>query len=285
MPGPILDAQKVTTTLSTLRQRIGERFPDSGLYHICEQLEAIAEQTSRRAELIAKPILWVRVLTWLAVIVISILGMILPFVLKLGFNQEELTFKDFVELGDPVLNEIVLIAAALFFLLTLEKRIKRNRALKAVHELRSIAHVIDMHQLTKDPERVLNDGYERTNISPDERLTRFQLRRYLDYCTEMLSLTGKLAALYVQDFDDEVALASVNEVESLTTGLSRKIWQKIMILIPSPRAGDAVSNPAGRSPEAFLDSNKPAAAAGNTKTTGAASTAGDDSGDTKTPDS
>ena len=46
----------------------------------------------------------------------------------------------------------------------------------------------------------------------------------------MLSLTGKVAALYVQHFDDPVALAAVNEVESLTTGLSRKIWQKLMIL-------------------------------------------------------
>ena len=29
-----------------------------------------------------------------------------------------------------------------------------GRALKAIHELRSIAHIIDMHQLTKDPERI-----------------------------------------------------------------------------------------------------------------------------------
>jgi len=37
-------------------------------------------------------------------------------------------------------------------------------------------------------------------------------------------------ALYVQKFDDGVALSAVNEIEDLTTGLSRKIWQKIMIL-------------------------------------------------------
>ena len=54
--------------------------------------------------------------------------------------------------------------------------------------------------------------------------------KYLDYCSEMLSLIGKLAALYVQKFDDPVALAAVNEVEDLTTSLSRKIWQKIMII-------------------------------------------------------
>jgi hypothetical protein len=46
----------------------------------------------------------------------------------------------------------------------------------------------------------------------------------------MLSLVSKLAALYVQRFDDYVVLQAVNEVESLTNGLSRKIWQKITIL-------------------------------------------------------
>ena len=61
-------------------------------------------------------------------------------------------------------------------------------------------------------------------------MTRFELRRYFDYCSEMLSLTGKIAAVYVQEFNDMVVLASVNEVETLCTGLSRKIWQKLSIL-------------------------------------------------------
>jgi hypothetical protein len=33
----------------------------------------------------------------------------------------------------------------------------------------------------------------------------------------------------VQKFDDPVTISAVNEVENLTNGLSRKIWQKIMI--------------------------------------------------------
>jgi len=37
-------------------------------------------------------------------------------------------------------------------------------------------------------------------------------------------------ALYVQDSPDPVVLDAVNDVETLTTGLSSKIWQKIMIL-------------------------------------------------------
>ena len=56
------------------------------------------------------------------------------------------------------------------------------------------------------------------------------LARYLDFCSEMLSLTGKVAALYVQNFEDSVALQAVNEIEDLTTGLSRKIWQKLTIV-------------------------------------------------------
>jgi len=91
-----------------------------------------------------------------------------------------------------------------------------------------MAHVIDMHQLTKGPERFFS-GDNRTASFPIQTMNNFELTRYLNYCTEMLSLVGKVAALYTQDFDDTVVLTAVNELENLTTGLSRKIWQKIMI--------------------------------------------------------
>jgi hypothetical protein len=134
-----------------------------------------------------------------------------------------------VQVSEAGLNVFLLLSAAILFLVTAETRIKRRRALKAIHELRALAHVIDMHQLTKDPERLMSRR-AATPSSPKQDLTQFELGRYLDYCSEMLSLIGKLAALYVQKFDDPVALAAVNEVEDLTTGLSRKIWQKIMII-------------------------------------------------------
>jgi hypothetical protein len=137
---------------------------------------------------------------------------------------------DFIQTLEAGINDIVLVGAAIFFLFTIEKRIKRRRALQAIHELRSIAHIIDMHQLTKDPERVLKQNFLAGVHSPKLSMTPFQLQRYLDYCTEMLSLVGKVAVLYVQNFDDAVALAAASDVESQATGLSRKIWQKIMII-------------------------------------------------------
>ena len=124
---------------------------------------------------------------------------------------------------------ILLVGAGTWFLLNLEARIKRERALAALHELRSIAHVIDMHQLTKDPTSFVGQG-QRTASSPERDLTPFQLMRYLDYCAEMLSLTGKLAALYMQKLRDPVVIATVNEIEHLTSGFSQKVWQKIMII-------------------------------------------------------
>ena len=46
----------------------------------------------------------------------------------------------------------------------------------------------------------------------------------------MLSLTGKVAALYAQELDDPVVVEAVNDIEMLATNLSRKVWQKIAIL-------------------------------------------------------
>jgi hypothetical protein len=61
-------------------------------------------------------------------------------------------------------------------------------------------------------------------------MTPFQLNRYLDYCSDALALISKIAALYVQNFQDPVLLDAVDDVEDLTAGFSRKIWQKITIL-------------------------------------------------------
>ena len=69
-----------------------------------------------------------------------------------------------------------------------------------------------------------------TASSPTSGLTRFQLSRYLDYCSELLALISKLAALHVQYLNDPVVLNAVNDIETLAGDLSSKIWQKIMIL-------------------------------------------------------
>jgi len=227
VPDLSLEADSVARTVALLRRRIDERFPDSGLGRVCRELDRITGQTRERAAWIATPILALRVGVGalLALIAAGLAGT----VLSLHRPNQPLEIFQFVQLLESGINDVVLVGAGVFFLVTLETRIKRRRALTAIRELRAIAHIIDMHQLTKDPEWIVTPGKEST-LLPDRALTRFELSRYLDYCSEMLSITGKIAALYIQDFDDDVALSAVNEVENLTTGLSRKIWQKLMIV-------------------------------------------------------
>jgi len=105
---------------------------------------------------------------------------------------------------------------------TLRNRIEERFPGSGLGQLCSSLHEIGEHTKTR------LDRVERPNE---------ELGGYLDYCSELLSLTSKLAALYAERFSDSVVLQAVDEVETLTTGLSRKIWQKIMML--DARVGEA----------------------------------------------
>ena len=236
----VLDPDKIVETIQRLEQRIADRFPDAGLRKVCRQLLGIGREARRRSIDINRPIWPLRIST-IVLVLLFISGLIIVFQ-KLPAPEEDVVFTNlkFLEVVEWTLNDVIYIGLAIVFLWTIERRLKRKRALAAIHELRSMAHIIDMHQLTKDPDQVLHPGDE-TESSPERSLTQSQLARYLDYCSELLSLVGKIAALYVQRFDDAVALAAVNEVENLTTGLSRKIWQKVMILDTGDGGGPGVS--------------------------------------------
>lgn len=223
----ILDADRILETVERLQNRISERFPESGLSRVCSEVQDVAEESRRLCEEVTRPRIGLRVLVGLAVVVI--LSGLVESLILLDFSFEDFHLLEFIQVLEAGLNAVVLIGAAVIFLITAESRRKRSRVLEAVRELRALAHVIDMHQLTKDPHRLLRRIVSTTS-SPRQSMTADELSRYLDYCTEMLSILGKLAALYAQSFSDTAVLTAVNELENLTTGLSRKIWQKIMLL-------------------------------------------------------
>ena len=84
-----------------------------------------------------------------------------------------------------------------------------------------------MHQLTKDPTSLV---IEKTINSPTRELSPYQLNRYLDYCSELLALCSKIAAIYGNDNRDELILENIQDIEILTSSLSRKIWNKIILI-------------------------------------------------------
>lgn len=228
-----LDEKRILETLGTLAQRIEERFPGSGLSRVAGELITTAHEAARNVEFLRRPFWPIRIAAISCIALLLFLFGIAVAVIDdrvrtTGETLEGGVF-DILQGTEALINEVVFLGIAVWFVLSLENRWKRRRALRAIHELRSVAHIVDMHQLTKDPEWLLLRRPD-TASSPKRNMTREQLGRYLDYCSELLSVTSKIAALYVQNFNDPVVLETVSEVEALTSDLSVKIWQKITLL-------------------------------------------------------
>jgi hypothetical protein len=220
-----IDADLVVATLKRLQLRIEGRFAGAGLAKVCAELAMIAEDTKGKVATLAKPNMAIR----LAVLLVLLLGTIAAIIGGRAMSLQTHTNELFAIVSslESIVNLIVVVGTGVFLLTSFEARYKRHQAMKALHELRSIIHVIDMHQLTKDPSML---GGGRNSDSPEHDLTAFELVRYLDYCSEMLSLAGKLAALYAQDFNDGDVVEAASDIEQLATNLSQKVWQKITIV-------------------------------------------------------
>jgi len=226
-PYRALESAQIVTTARTLESRIRERFPESGLSRVAAETLLVAQEAMHRIDVLRRPRWGLRIATG-ALIALIVLGLVFAGT-RLRFPLSVVEAGPFVQTLESAINDLVFLGIAIAFLVTVEERLRRRAALRALHELRSLVHIVDMHQLTKDPDQ-FRSALADTASSPRRVLTPFQLTRYLDYCSEMLSILGKVAALYAQRLDDPVVLAAVGEVETLTAGLSNKIWQKILIL-------------------------------------------------------
>ncbi len=227
-----LDADAIVATCARLSTRIDERFPQSGLSKVGQDVLAVAGDTIEGIQHIRRPNWPIRI--GVALALLSMVTVTAMLAASASAPTSRLEWFALLPIIESAINDVIFLGIAVFFLTTFEARLKRRKALRALHQLRSLAHVIDMHQLTKDPEQLLSPTMN-TASSPQRNLSRFELARYLDYCTEMLAIISKISALYVQYLDDPQILGAVNDIQSLTTGLSSNIWQKI-VLIDNVRA-------------------------------------------------
>ncbi|HEY5375915.1 MAG TPA: hypothetical protein VIK01_19685 [Polyangiaceae bacterium] len=222
-----LDPEQIVLTAVTLEQRIEERFPGAGLGKVAHELSQVTREAHALSEWLSAPN---RPLRWGAGLAIALLLAVVVAAASTLRGQSGLhSWADWAQSLEALVNDGVFVGVAIYFLLGLELRQKRARALPALHVLRSLAHIVDMHQLTKDPEQIVAGG-PRTPSSPVRTMSAFELTRYLDYSTELLAIISKVAALYVQELADPVTVAAASAVEELAVNLSRAIWQKIVIL-------------------------------------------------------
>lgn len=231
---PLLDGHELIKTVHRLSERIRSSFPAAHLNEVAAQLQQVVERHAARSDTIRRPH-WGRRIASLALLLagLATFGLLLATVRMK--HDGEWQVDEAMQTLEAGLSMLFFLGAGAAYVASLEQRSKRQRCLEALHELRAIAHIVDLHQLGKHPDgnppaSQASNPSAAVAAATDIPLGRSQLVRYLEYCSEMLALLGKVAALYVQGFPDERAVAAVDDIEDLTSGLSRKIWQKIMVL-------------------------------------------------------
>lgn len=228
MPYRSLDPERITETARQLAERIEDRFPEAGLTRVGRELLKLTGDVKRDVAGIDAPVWWLRIVIG-AIALASSSAFFWLIVSVIPESGERIDKPDLIQAVEAGINTVVLLGAGLFALIAIEERMKRKRAFAGLHAIRSLIHVIDMHQLTKDPITLTAD-FTPTGKSPRRVLTRAEMLRYLDYCSEMIAVTGKLAALYAQALNDVFVVEAVNDIENLGSNLSRKVWQKIALI-------------------------------------------------------
>lgn len=227
-----LQGDKILMTLQRLHRRIEERFPSSGLGSVCREAIVSAGEVEALLLRTDRPV-WPLRIAALTVMVVLIIVMIILLDYMMHLAAGITSWVDLLQTSEAGVNDLIFLSIALWSVLNIESRIKRRALLNSLHRIRSMMHVVDMHQLTKDPAQWLfSEGgtYDDTRSSPKRNMSVFELSRYLDYCSELLSLLSKLAALHAQKENDQVVLEAVNDLEQLAGSLSHKIWQKVGML-------------------------------------------------------
>ena len=229
MPARTLEKLEPAPVIETARRlcdRVGARFPGRGIQRVAQELASLTEQvadtsadTRRRSRLVRAGS------RSLIAVVVLVALVAFGFAVEAAFTEAPDNGLDWLPLIESAVNDLVFVAIAVVVLHSVPERVQRTDLLAKLHRLRSLAHIIDMHQLTKEPES-LRDAFE----DADADLTPEQVEYYLEYCTELLSLVAKAAALCAEESQDDVVLNTVSTIETLTMGMSRKVWQKITVL-------------------------------------------------------
>ncbi|MBK8445524.1 MAG: hypothetical protein IPL41_02060 [Micropruina sp.] len=225
-----LDAESVRATVVRLDARIRARFPARNLTRLPGQLIEVIDHLAQRQDVWHTRRRWL-VMTSRVGIGLVIVGFLYALVLIALQSSAagEPHGWDWLTVFESLVNDAVFAGIAIYFLWALPERLQRHGDLATLQRLRSVAHVVDMHQLTKDPERLRSD-FSSTTATVPLGMTAIELANYLDYCSELLSMIGKTAALFGEHTDDRTTLATIAGIEDLTNNLSGKIWTKISLL-------------------------------------------------------
>jgi len=90
-----------------------------------------------------RPILWLR--SAIAIAGFLLIGIIVVTLVNLNISGDVGSISDLAQDIEAVINDFIFVCIGVYFLIGIEGRIKRRRALDSVSELRRLAHLIDFN--------------------------------------------------------------------------------------------------------------------------------------------
>ena len=144
-----INPTKLIDSVGKMADRVEEQFPSSGLSAVANEVAAVAEGTVARVAEIKKPRIGLRI--GVGIMVLLVLSGPLLFSFLLSFSEEVTNLGDFLEATDAGLHMLLVLAGGIYFLVGMENRMRRNQALDAIAEFRSLTHLVDLHQINKNP--------------------------------------------------------------------------------------------------------------------------------------
>lgn len=236
--GGYLSGDAVRANVAQLQERVAARFPQHHLGEVAQKLLVVVgrvdQATQDKHRRMVRAVVLARVLAALAFLVAAtLLVLALVHLLAHAADQE---VGSWIPLVESTINTCIFIGLGVYFLWGLPERRERAGLLVLLHELRSLAHVLDMHQLTKEPGR-LRPGFTPTTHSLAGDLDAEEMLAYLSYCNELFALIGKVAALCAERSSDSTVLVTVSDVETLAGEISLRVYAKMTLLAqgPAPR--------------------------------------------------
>jgi hypothetical protein len=210
-----LNEGDIQRMLKEEQSKICESFPEASLRHTSLTILTIALE-------IPSTIKWIMKRNYFVMITLFLLFATVGSGLYYTWKNMNITFSgvniaEFAQMFDASFSFLVLLGSGAYFLFSYQSRARKQKLVRAINKLIGLTHVVESHQLTKDPDH---------NPYKDSKM----LAKYLNYCTDLLALISKIGFLYVQALNEPEAQSIEGDLETLTSGISRKIWQKIMLV-------------------------------------------------------
>jgi len=129
--GPVrarsLDATLILATLARLRDRIEERFPGSGLGRVAHELLEVGNALPAVTAYLARPNWAIRI--GVAVTLIALFAVLLALVMAVELPTGIEGFAGALQAVESLINDLVFLGIAIYFLANVEQRLKRKKAL------------------------------------------------------------------------------------------------------------------------------------------------------------